>query len=65
MGGCAAKKVELACENCTYSFLDPFPDNSGHLVSVHVDHGVGDLHLFEGGGESSLGSEVGGSANLS
>ncbi len=31
----------------TYSLLDPFPDDAGHLVTVELDDGVGDLDLGE------------------
>ena len=33
----------------TYSLLDPFPDDAGHLVTVELDDGVGNLDLLEGG----------------
>ena len=31
----------------TYLFLDPFPDNFGHFVTVDVDDGFGDGHFTE------------------
>ena len=46
--------IKLELEAATYSLLDPSPDNSGHLVSVHVDNWVGNLDLLEGSGEASL-----------
>ena len=47
----------------TYTLLDPLPDNSGHLVTVHVNNWVGNLDLLEGGGEATLGGEEAGSGH--
>jgi hypothetical protein len=32
-----------------YLFLNPFPNDLGHLVSVNVDHDVFNLNFSEGG----------------
>ena len=36
------------------ALLDPLPDDAGHLVTIDVDDGVGNLDLAEGSGEVSL-----------
>ena len=41
------------------TLLDPLPDDAGHLITVHVDDGVGNLNLAEGGAEVSLLDESG------
>ena len=38
-----------------YLFLDPLPDNAGHLITIEFDDGVGNLDLLECGSETSLG----------
>jgi hypothetical protein len=37
----------------TYLFLDPLPDDAGHLITIELNNWVGNLDLAEGG-ESSL-----------
>ena len=41
------------------ALLDPLPDDAGHLITVNIDDRVSNLDLAEGGGEVSLGSELG------
>jgi len=31
----------------TYLFLDPLPDDAGHLISVELDNGLSNLNLAE------------------
>ena len=31
----------------SYLFLDPLPDNAGHLITIEFDDGVGNLNLGE------------------
>ena len=45
----------LTFKASSYLFLDPLPDNAGHLITVELDDGVGNLDLLECGGETSLG----------
>ena len=49
----------------TYSLLDPLPDDSGHLISIHINDWVGNLNLLEWSGKTSLSSEVHSVGNLS
>jgi len=41
------------CQTSAYLILDPFPDDSGHFISVKVDDWLVNLDLFEGLSESS------------
>ena len=46
---CYIGEASLYHSLLTYLFLDPFPDDAGHLVSVELDYRVCDLYLSEGG----------------
>ena len=37
------KKTDSYSSKVTYSLLDPLPDDLGHLVTVHLNHGLVDL----------------------
>jgi hypothetical protein len=37
-------------------FLDPFPDDAGHLITIDIDDSSSDVHLLEGGTKVALSS---------
>jgi hypothetical protein len=37
----------------TYLILDPFPDDSGHFISIEINNWLINLDFFEGLGKSS------------
>lgn len=36
--------------------LDPLPDDASHLITIHIDDGLSDVHLLEGSTEVTLSS---------
>jgi hypothetical protein len=41
-----------------YLILDPFPDDSGHFITIEFDDGVLDLDFLEGSEASSAQGEL-------